>query len=37
LDLYAFIAACKSERISVIDTSRDELLREMHLIPEAGA
>jgi predicted HTH domain antitoxin len=32
LDLYAFIAACKNERISVIDTSRDELLREMYLI-----
>ncbi|NVZ09825.1 UPF0175 family protein [Allochromatium humboldtianum] len=32
LDLYAFITACKNERISVIDTSRDELLREMYLI-----
>ncbi|MTW22442.1 UPF0175 family protein [Allochromatium palmeri] len=35
LDLYAFIATCKRERISVIDTTRDELLREMHLISEA--
>ena len=32
LDLYAFITACKNERISAIDTSRDELLREMYLI-----
>lgn len=34
LDIYGFLAACKSGRIEVIDTSRDELLREMRLFAE---
>lgn len=37
LDIYGFIAACKAERIEVIDTSRDELVREMHLLSEPSA
>lgn len=37
VDIYAFIAKCKDERIEVIATSRDELLREMHALPEPGA
>jgi predicted HTH domain antitoxin len=37
LDIYGFIAACKAERIEVIDTSRDELLREMHLLSDPSA
>ena len=37
LDVYAFIAACKTEQITVIDSSHDELLDEMRCIAEAIA
>jgi predicted HTH domain antitoxin len=37
LNLYDFIAACKAERIEVIDTSREELVREMRGFSEPGA
>jgi len=37
LDIYGFMAACKAERIEIIDTSRDELLHEMQLVSEPNA
>jgi len=36
-DIYSFLALCKEERVEVIDTSRDELLREMHLVSKSGS
>ncbi len=32
LDIYGFMAVCKNEQIEFIDTSREELVREMRLV-----
>ena len=32
LDIYSFIAACKVERIPVIDSSREDLIDEMRSV-----